>query len=124
GHASAAGGRTAAVVPNAVTDDVVGDCVTCGACVQECPVSTEHIAHIVALRRNLVMVESRLPGDTETMLRDVERGGNPWGKPQAERASWADGLGIRILEQGDAPPDYLYWVGCPASYDERARTSA
>ena len=26
------------LVPNAVTDDVVWDCVTCGACVHECPV--------------------------------------------------------------------------------------
>src|SRR6185436_6634058 len=27
------------LVPNAVTDDVVWDCVTCGACVRECPVN-------------------------------------------------------------------------------------
>jgi Fe-S oxidoreductase len=107
-----------------VTDEVVWDCVTCGACVQGCPVSIEHIDHIVDLRRNLVMVESRLPGDTESMLRDVERGGNPWGKPQAERAMWAEGLGVRVLEPGDPPPDYLYWVGCAASFDERARAAA
>jgi len=70
------------------------------------------------------MVESRLPGDTESMLRDVERGGNPWGKPQAERASWAEGLGVRVLEPGDRPPAYLYWVGCAAAFDERARSAA
>ena len=58
------------------------------------------------------------------MLRDVERASNPWGKPQTERASWADGLGVRVLEPGDPPPDVLYWVGCAAAYDERARTSA
>ncbi len=111
-------------MPNAVTDEVVWDCVTCGACVHECPVSIEHVDHIVDLRRNLVMVESRLPGDAESMLRDVERGGNPWGKPQAERASWADGLGVRVLEPGDRPPAYLYWVGCAAAFDERARSAA
>jgi Fe-S oxidoreductase len=58
------------------------------------------------------------------MLRDVERGSNPWGKPQTERASWADGLSVRILEPGDPPPEILYWVGCAASYDERARAAA
>jgi Fe-S oxidoreductase len=58
------------------------------------------------------------------MLRDVERGGNPWGKPQVERAAWADGLGVRVLEPGDPPPDLLYWVGCAASFDERARVAA
>ncbi len=124
GHTALAGGELSPLVPNAVTDEVVWDCVTCGACVHECPVSIEHVDHIVDLRRNLVMVESRLPGDAESMLRDVERGGNPWGKPQAERASWADGLGVRVLEPGDRPPAYLYWVGCAAAFDERARSAA
>ena len=124
GSVALAGGDLASLVPNAVTDDVVWDCVTCGACVHECPVSIEHVDHIVDLRRNLVMVESRLPTETETMLRDVERGSNPWGKPQNERASWADGLGVRVLEPGDPAPDVLYWVGCAAAFDERARTAA
>jgi Fe-S oxidoreductase len=114
----------AALVPNAVTDDVVWDCVTCGACVRECPVSIEHIDHIVDLRRHLVMNEARFPAEAEPMLRDVERSSNPWGKAQSDRAAWAEGLGVRVLEAGDPAPDVLYWVGCAASFDERARTSA
>ena len=31
---------------------------------------------------------------------------------------------MRILEPGDPAPEYLYWVGCAASFDERARKSA
>ena len=124
--ARAAGERPemAALVPNAVTDEVVWDCVTCGACVRECPVSIEHIDHIVDLRRHLVMNEARFPAEAEPMLRDVERSSNPWGKAQSDRAAWAEGLGVRVLEPGDAAPDVLYWVGCAASFDERARTSA
>jgi Fe-S oxidoreductase len=114
----------AALVPNAVTDEVVWDCVTCGACVHECPVSIEHIDHIVDLRRHLVMNEARFPAEAEPMLRDVERSSNPWGKAQSDRAAWAEGLGVRVLEPGDPAPDVLYWVGCAASFDERARTSA
>jgi Fe-S oxidoreductase len=112
------------LVPNAVTDNVVWDCVTCGACVQECPVSIEHVDHIVDLRRNLVMVDSRFPSEAEPMLRDVERASNPWGRAQTERADWAAELGVRILEPGDPAPEVLYWVGCAASFDERARTAA
>jgi Fe-S oxidoreductase len=112
------------LVPNAVSDDVVWDCVTCGACVQECPVAIEHVDHIVDLRRHLVMVESRFPAEAETMLRDVERSSNPWGKPQAERADWADGLDVHVLQPGEPAPDVLYWVGCAASFDERARVTA
>jgi Fe-S oxidoreductase len=112
------------LVPNAVSDEAVWDCVTCGACVRECPVSIEHIDHIVDLRRHLVMNEARFPAEAEPMLRDVERSSNPWGKAQSDRAAWAEGLGVRVLEPGDPAPDLLYWVGCAASFDERARTSA
>ncbi len=122
--ADPAGFEPSPLVPNAVSDDVVWDCVTCGACVQECPVAIEHVDHIVDLRRHLVMVEGRFPADGETMLRDVERSQNPWGKPQAERADWTEGLDVRVLQPGDEAPEVLYWVGCAASYDERARTTA
>ena len=112
------------LVPNAVTDDVVWDCVTCGACQRECPVGIEHIDHIVDLRRNLVMVESRFPAEAASMLRDVDRSSNPWGRPQADRAHWAEGLGIHVLQPGEEPPDILFWVGCAPAYDERARQGA
>jgi Fe-S oxidoreductase len=112
------------IVPNAVTDDIVWDCVTCGACVRECPVGIEHIDHIIDLRRNLVMVESRFPEEAGTMLRDVDRSSNPWGKPQADRSHWAEGLGVRVLQPGEPAPDVLFWVGCAPAFDERARKGA
>ncbi|HXO08113.1 MAG TPA: (Fe-S)-binding protein [Solirubrobacteraceae bacterium] len=114
----------APLVPGAVPEESVWDCVTCGACVQACPVSIEHVDHIVDLRRHLVMVESSFPSESEQMLRDVERAGNPWGKAQSERADWAAELGIKILEPGDPAPEYLYWVGCATSFDDRARRTA
>ena len=115
---------TEPIVGNGVPEEMIWDCVTCGACVEACPVSIEHIDHIVDLRRSRLMVDSAFPAEAEPMLRDVERASNPWGKPQTERASWADGLGVRVLEPGDPAPEYLYWVGCAASFDERARASA
>jgi Fe-S oxidoreductase len=117
-------GASTPIVPNAVTDDIVWDCVTCGACVRECPVGIEHIDHVIDLRRNLVMVESRFPDEAGAMLRDVDRTSNPWGKPQADRVQWADGLGVRVLQPGDAAPDVLFWVGCAPAFDERARKGA
>jgi Fe-S oxidoreductase len=112
------------IVGHGVPEEMIWDCVTCGACVQACPVSIEHVDHIVDLRRHLVMVESKFPVEAEPMLRDVERASNPWGKPQTERAAWAEELGVRVLEPGDPAPEYLYWVGCAASFDERAKKSA
>jgi Fe-S oxidoreductase len=112
------------LVPTAVLDETVWDCVTCGACVRECPVGIEHIDHIVDLRRNLVMVDSRFPAEGASMLRDLERTSNPWGRSQTERTDWAEGLGLRVLQPGDAPPAVLYWVGCAPAFDERARAGA
>jgi len=119
-----AGGELTPIAGNGVPEDMIWDCVTCGACVHECPVSIEHIDHIVDLRRHLVMAEARFPAEAEPMMRDVERSSNPWGKAQQDRASWADGLGVRVLEPGDPAPEVLYWVGCAGSFDERARQTA
>ncbi|MET0801365.1 MAG: (Fe-S)-binding protein [Actinomycetota bacterium] len=110
------------LVPNAVTDEVVWDCVTCGACVQECPVDIEHVDTIVDLRRNLVMAESRFPSEAGALLRGVEGPGeNPWGQPASARMDWAAGLDVRVLAPGDPAPDVLFWVGCAGAFDERAR---
>jgi Fe-S oxidoreductase len=114
----------APLVPTAVADDTVWDCVTCGACVRECPVGIEHIDHIVDMRRNLVMVDSRFPAEGATMLRDLERTNNPWGRSPTERSDWAEGLGVRVLQPGDPPPEVLFWVGCAPAFDERARIGA
>jgi Fe-S oxidoreductase len=116
GPLALAGGRgLTQIADNGVPEEMVWDCVTCGACIEACPVSIEHVDHIVDLRRQLVMVDSRFPAEAEPMLRDIERSSNPWGKPQTERGSWADGLDVRVLEPGDPAPDVLYWVGCAAS---------
>ena len=112
------------LVPNAVTDEVVWDCVTCGACVRECPVDIEHVDTIVDLRRNLVMAESRFPPEAGTMLRGVENSENPWGQPASARTEWTQGLdGIHVLEPGDPPPEVLFWVGCAGAFDERAKAT-
>jgi len=114
----------APIVGTGVPEEMIWDCVTCGACVEACPVSIEHVDHIVDLRRSRLMVDASFPAEAEPMLRDVERASNPWGKPQTERATWAAELGVRVLEPGDPPPEVLYWVGCAASFDERAKKSA
>jgi Fe-S oxidoreductase len=106
--------------PEVIEDEVVWDCVTCGACMQECPVDIEHVDHIVDMRRNLVMGESRFPAEAGTLLRNLENASNPWGQPQSSRADWAKDLGVEVLEDGQAP-EYLYWVGCAGSFDDRAK---
>jgi Fe-S oxidoreductase len=110
-----------ALAPDVVEDEVVWSCTTCGACMQECPVDIEHVDTIVDLRRNLVMAESRFPQEAAALLRNLEAADNPWGLPQAQRADWSEGLGVRVLGEGERSPEYLYWVGCAGSFDDRAK---
>jgi Fe-S oxidoreductase len=105
--------------PDVVDDEVVWACVTCGACMQECPVNIEHVDHIVDMRRNLVMAESRFPAEAGTLLRNLESASNPWGMSQSQRGDWARGLDVPVAD-GTAP-EYLYWVGCAGSFDDRAK---
>jgi len=113
--------ETRPLVPSVIAEEVVWACTTCGACMQECPVDIEHIDHIVDLRRNLVMAESRFPQEAGALLRSLENTNNPWGLPQSQRADWAEGLGVRVLGEGEPAPEYLYWVGCAGSFDDRAK---
>ncbi len=112
------------LVPNVIEPEAIWDCTTCGACMEECPVNIEHVDHIVDMRRNLVMAESAFPAEAGLMLRNLESAKNPWGQPQSGRADWAEGLGVRILESGGEAPEYLYWVGCAASFDDRSKKIA
>jgi Fe-S oxidoreductase len=117
-------GAEVALVPEVVDPDVIWSCTTCAACVRECPVDIEHVDTIVDIRRNLVMAESAFPAEAGALLRNLENVGNPWGQPQSQRADWADGLDVRVLAEGDGAPEYLYWVGCAASFDDRAKATA
>jgi Fe-S oxidoreductase len=53
----------------------------------------------------------------------IETNGNPWNMSQMDRANWADGLNVPLIaDHKDAK--VLYWVGCAASYDDRAKKIA
>src|SRR5439155_9996889 len=94
-------------------------CTTCSACVRVCPVRVDPLTLITDLRRNRV-AEGALSGTAATSLRRMQSSGNPWGLPAAERANWADGLGVPTANEN---PNFevLYWVGCAGSYDRRAQ---
>ena len=111
---------------NGIIDpEVLWDCTTCGACVEQCPVDIEHVDHIVDMRRHQVLVESAFPSEAGTMIRNLENQGNPWGLPARKRMDWADGLPfeVPVLAEGSQLPEdveYLYWVGCAGATDDRS----
>ncbi|MEU3061875.1 heterodisulfide reductase-related iron-sulfur binding cluster [Streptomyces subrutilus] len=112
---------------NGVIDpDVLWSCTTCGACVEQCPVDIEHIDHIVDMRRYQVMIESAFPSEAGTMLKNLEKKGNPWGLAKKARVEWTKEVDFEVPIVGkDAEDlseyDYLYWVGCAGALEDRAK---
>ncbi len=111
-------------IENAITQDILWSCTTCGACVNECPVDIEHVDHIVNMRRFQVLVESEFPSELGGTFRNLEKAGNPWGANRADRDGWIAEVDfpVRVIE--DVIPDdveYLFWVGCAGAYEDRAK---
>lgn len=106
----------------AVNEDELWSCTSCGACVSSCPVSVKHLDIIYDLRRELVG-KGKLDKEKSTMLENLAQNQNPYGFKSATRGDWAKGLEIQTLsEKPDA--EYLYWVGCISSFDQRAQKVA
>ena len=106
------------LVHDYVTDKVLWQCTTCMACVQECPVMIEHLDSIVDMRRNLVLTESQFPSGLNNVFKSLETNFTPWAFNSADRAVWAEGLGIKTMAE-DSNCEYLFWVGCAGSFDDR-----
>ncbi|MBI4592850.1 MAG: 4Fe-4S dicluster domain-containing protein [Candidatus Rokubacteria bacterium] len=98
-------------------------CTTCMACVEECPAFIDIVDTIIDLRRHLALSEGALPSTAPQSLQNIQRAGNPWGLPAAERLGWAQGLDVPVMRDG-LEVEYLYWVGCSASYDKRNQAIA
>jgi Fe-S oxidoreductase/nitrate reductase gamma subunit len=110
-----------------ITEEELWACTSCRACVQECPVSIDQLDVINELRRNLVLTESRFPEEIQPAFEALERNGAPWKFQPADRGRWADGLGVMTMAEfaeRNERPDVLFWVGCMASFDDRAKKIA
>jgi Fe-S oxidoreductase len=118
------GGDVATLVPTTIDPDVLWSCTTCGSCVEQCPVDIEHVDAIIDMRRYEVLMESRFPTEAGLLLRNMENQGDPWGLGSSKRTEWLAALDFEVpIIDGPIPDDieYLYWVGCAGSLDERGR---
>ena len=118
-----AGADRDTLVPQVVNPEVLWACTTCGACELECPVLISYIDKIVDMRRHLVMERGEFPQQLQNAFRGLESVGNPYSFDNSRRAEWAEGLDVPLRsEKPDA--EYLYWVGCAPSFDDRSRRTA
>ena len=102
--------------------ETLWSCTTCAACVEVCPLRVNPLGLITDMRRHLIG-EGELRGTPAMALQKSQRSGNPWGLPAEDRFLWAAGLEVPTVES-DPDFEYLYWVGCAASYDRRVQRVA
>lgn len=103
--------------------DEIWSCTTCGNCMEHCPVFIEHIPKLVDMRRYLVLMESNFSPEIQTVFRNWETNSNPWGLAFASRGDWAKELDVQTLAE-NPEVEYLLYVGCAGSFDERAKKVA
>ncbi|MGC2377026.1 MAG: (Fe-S)-binding protein [Mycobacterium sp.] len=109
-----------------IDPDVLWSCVSCGACVEQCPVDIEHIDHIIDMRRYQVMMESEFPSELSVLFKNLETKANPWGQNAGDRNNWISEVDFDVPVYGEDVDsfegyEYLFWVGCAGAYDDKAK---
>ena len=113
------------LINSVIAEDVLWACTTCRSCIDHCPVFVEHVDKILDMRRYQVLMESKFPEELTAAFRGLEKNSNPWGLGYDARADWAGELDVPIMsETGEKEIDYLFFVGCIRSYDDRNKKVA
>ena len=108
------------LIGEVISEDTLWACTTCRACEEVCPVTIEHVPRIIAMRQGQFLMVEAYPKELNATLKGLERNGNPWGIGYDKRADWAKGLDIKTMAD-DPDVDYLLWVGCAGSFDDRSK---
>ncbi len=107
-----------------ITSEELWACTTCRACDEICPADIEIVDKILDMRRYLSLMEADFPSDLGKAYVSMENSSNVYGMDQNTRGDWTDQLDFEIkrLDEPGVTAEYLMWVGCAGSFDDRNRT--
>lgn len=113
-----------ALIGGWIDEETIWACTSCRYCESACPVGITYVDKIVDMRRHLVLEKSEFPKEAQTAFNGMERQGNPWNLPSADRDAWTQELSFPVLTMAEAAGgdvEVLFWVGCAGSYEDRGK---
>jgi Fe-S oxidoreductase len=101
--------------------EIIYSCATCANCVEHCVFTfSEDLVNIFIAAREELVNQGVIPPQVRDYLKNINISGNPYKEPSEERGKWAEGTWVEPYDG----QDYLFYIGCVGSYDERAKKIA
>jgi Fe-S oxidoreductase len=101
--------------------EILFSCATCANCVEHCVFTfSEDLVNIFIAAREEMVNQGIIPPAVRDYLKNITISGNPYKEPAEQRGKWAEGTRVEPYDG----QDYLLYIGCVGSYDERAKKIA
>jgi len=101
--------------------EIIFSCATCANCVEHCVFTfSEDLVNIFIAAREELVNRGIIPPAVRDYLKNINISGNPYKQPGDERGKWAEGTRVEPYDG----QEYLFYIGCVGSYDERAKKMA
>ncbi len=101
--------------------EIIFSCATCANCVEHCVFTfSEDLVNIFISAREEMVNDGIIPPPVRDYLKNININGNPYKEPASERGKWAEGTLVETYKD----QEYLFYIGCVGSYDERGKKIA
>lgn len=105
-----------------ISSDNIYSCTTCAACIEACPASINPTNAILGMRQYLLMERSLIPKIMGQAHKSLEARQHPFVGTGFGQDDWRKGIKVPLFEKNTS--EYLLWIGCAVSYEERTQNIA
>ncbi|MBN2224514.1 MAG: (Fe-S)-binding protein [Deltaproteobacteria bacterium] len=102
--------------------EILYSCAACGNCVEHCvfPKFKADLLNAFVAGREELVDQGAIPGIVSDYFKAIQLYGNPYKLPEEKRDAWAEGIGVPCYTN----EEFLLYIGCPGSFDERGQKMA
>jgi Fe-S oxidoreductase len=102
--------------------EILYSCAACGNCVEHCvfPKFKADLLNAFTAGREELVDQGAVPTVVSDFFKAVHLYGNPYKLPDEQRDAWTQGIDVPSYTD----EEYLLYVGCPGSFDERGQKMA